>query len=437
MKYENVKSGILILLVALSVLLYYLLWTDQGGEFDAMDTSGSTMEQEALGAKKEVSEVIKPDEIYQHIDGQHYGTISKEEVDHILNRLKEFDYGNFRNISSTIPSIATFLEEQNNSLEIRFPGQVPFRIYKEILRIDQDNSFDFDTILFSYKDGSVYFLSKETEKVYEASINTTYIAQPNKLKENVYAEKTVYSTYFSYKPNDQYLIYLPNGKQEVNKYKYFTRQIESIRLSRALFEEPSIAQKEILTNWEEYTDDSGLLRIYKDTHIVSFFKPAGISNEMTQNHIINNSIELINERGGWINDYLYVGRDDDRKVTFRLYNTNGMPVFNLNTELSDIRLYWEDNKAKRLLTSNLIIINTTTPFDFSKETISSGEDVLNYLKSNKKLKMEKLQKIVLGYDMQVDSQSIVSLQPTWFYQYDHKWYSLYSEGTGGSLDGLE
>ncbi|MEM5597190.1 two-component system activity regulator YycH [Niallia circulans] len=108
MKYENVKSGILILLVALSVLLYYLLWTDQGGEFDAMDTSGSTMEQEALGAKKEVSEVIKPDEIYQHIDGQHYGTISKEEVDHILNRLKEFDYGNFRNISSTIPSIATF-----------------------------------------------------------------------------------------------------------------------------------------------------------------------------------------------------------------------------------------------------------------------------------------------------------------------------------------
>lgn len=97
--------------------------------------------------------------------------------------------------------------------------------------------------MFSYKDGSVYFLSKETEKVYEASINTTYIEQLNKLKENVYAEKTVYSTYFSYKPNDQYLIYLPNGKQEVNKYKYFTRQIESIRLSRALFEEPSIAQK--------------------------------------------------------------------------------------------------------------------------------------------------------------------------------------------------
>ena len=46
MKYENVKSGILILLVALSVLLYYLLWTDQGGEFDAMDSSGSTMEQD-------------------------------------------------------------------------------------------------------------------------------------------------------------------------------------------------------------------------------------------------------------------------------------------------------------------------------------------------------------------------------------------------------
>ncbi|MCB5239312.1 two-component system activity regulator YycH [Niallia alba] len=437
MKYESVKSGILIFLVALSVLLYYLLWTDQGREFDAIDNSGSTMAQEELGDKKEVSEVVKPDEIYQHIDGIHYGTISKVEIDAIINKLKEFEYEEFRNVTSSVDGIANFLEEQDNSLEIRFPGQVPFRIYKDILSIDQDNSFDFDTILFSYKDGTVYFLSKETEKVYETTIHAKYIEQLNKLKENVYAEKTVYSTYFSYKPNNQYLIYLPNERKEVNKYKYFTRQIESIRMKRALFTDPSIAQKEILTNWEEYTDDSGLLRIYKDTHIVSFFKPSGISNEMTQKHIINNSIELINQRGGWINDYLYVGRDEDRKITFRLYNTNGMPVFNLNTELSDIRLYWENNKAKRLLTSNLVIINTTTPFDFSKETVSSGEEVLQYLQSNKKLKTEKLQNIVIGYDMQVDSQNIVSLQPTWFYQYDHKWYTLYSEGTGGNLDGLE
>ncbi|WP_048718269.1 YycH family regulatory protein [Bacillus sp. 522_BSPC] len=436
MKYESVKSGILIFLVALSVLLYYLLWTDQGGEFDSIG-SGSTTALEELGETKEVSEVVKPDGIYQHIDGNHYGTISREEIDSIIQKLKEFEYGDFRNITSKVESVASFLEEQDNSLEIRFPGQVPFRIYKDILRVDQDNSFDFDTILFSYKDGKVYFLSKETGKVYETSVRSKYVEELNQFKDSVFKEKTVYSTYFSYKPNDQYLIYLPSEKREVNKYKYFTRQIESIRLKRALFTNPSIAQKEILTNWEEYTDDSGLLRIYKDTHIVSFFKPSGISNETIQKHIINNSIDLINQRGGWINDYLYVGRDEDRKITFRLYNTNGMPVFNLKTELSDIRLFWENNKAKRLLTSNLIIINTTTPFDFSKETVSSGEEVLQYLQNNKKLKTEKLQNIVMGYDMQVDSQNIVSLEPTWFYQYDNKWYTLYSEGTGGNLDGLE
>ena len=435
MKYESVKSGILIFLVALSVLLYYLLWTDQGGEYEAVDSS--TMALEELGDKKEISEVVKPDVIYQHIDGAHYGTISVDEIDSIVNKLKEFQYDNFRNVTSSIDTIANFLEKENNSLEIRFPGQVPFRSYKDILRMDQDNSFDFDTILISFGKGKVYFLSKETEKVYETAINSKDLEALTPFRNHVYEEKTVYSTYFSYKPNDRNIIYLPTAKKEVNKYKYFTRQVESIRLKRALFSDPSIAQKEILTNWEEYTDDSGLLRIYKDTHIVSFFKPSGISNEMNQNHIINNSIELINERGGWINNYLYVGRDEDRKVTFRLYNTNGMPVFNLKTELSDIRLYWEHNKAKRLITSNLIIINTNTPFDFSKETVSSGGDVLQYLLNNKKLKTEKLQNIVIGYDMQVDSQNIVSLQPTWFYQYDNKWYTLYSEGTGGNLDGLE
>ena len=118
MKNESVKSGILVFLVALSVLLYYLLWTDQVGEFDAIGNSSSTMAQEKLGDKKEVSEVVKPDEIYQHIDGIHYGTISKVEIDAIINKLKEFEYADFRNVTSSVDGIANFLEEQDNSLAL-------------------------------------------------------------------------------------------------------------------------------------------------------------------------------------------------------------------------------------------------------------------------------------------------------------------------------
>jgi len=440
MKYENIKSIILTFLVALSLLLYYLLWTDQGENIEAI--SGSTMEQERIGQVKEVSQLVKPDRIYQHINGTHYGTISVEEIEDIIETLKGFSFGNFQNISSKIKSVSSFLKEQNDSLEIRFPGEVPFSMYKDLLNIEEDNSFDFDTILISYKANNenkavVYFLSQTSKKVYESTVLATDINRLNAFKDNISGEQSTYLNYFSYSPNDQYLIYLPVNKVEVNKYKYFTREIESISLKKALFTDPSIAQKEIYTNWEEYTDDSGLLRIYKDTHIVSFFKPSGITYELSEKHIISNSIDLINQRGGWINDYLYVGRDDERKVTFRLYNTNGMPVFNLNTELSDIRLYWENNKAKRLITNNLVLTNTNTPFDFSKEKASSGEEVLNYLHNKKRLKKEKVQNIVLGYNMQVDSQNIVSLQPTWFYQYDNKWYQLYEDETGGKLDGLE
>ncbi|HWJ79023.1 MAG TPA: two-component system activity regulator YycH, partial [Niallia sp.] len=55
MKYENIKSIILTFLVALSLLLYYLLWTDQGENIEAI--SGSTMEQERIGQVKEVSQL--------------------------------------------------------------------------------------------------------------------------------------------------------------------------------------------------------------------------------------------------------------------------------------------------------------------------------------------------------------------------------------------
>lgn len=442
MKYESAKSGILIFLIALSLLLYYLLWTDQGGNIEAVD-SGSTMEQERIGATKEIGQVVKPDRIYQHMEGDHYGTVSVEELNSLVDLLKQFSFDSFQNISSEVENVSQFMENRTNSIELRFPGDVPFGIYKNILGMEGDNSFDFDTIILSYtlnaeNKAAVYFISQSNKRVYETSIAAQDVEKLEAFKKHVKEAESAYLTYFAYRPNDQYLIYLPKEKVEVNKYKYFTRKIESIRLKRALFSNPSIAQKEIYSNWEEYTDDSGLLRIYKDTHVVSFFKPSGITNELNnQNHIISNSIELMNQRGGWINNYLYVGNDDDTRVTFRLYNTNGMPVFNLTTQISDIRLDWENSIAQRLFTNNLVIINTNTPFDFSKETVSSGQDVLLYFQNNKKVKQEKIQNIVLGYNMQVDSQSIVSLQPTWFYQYDNKWYQLSSDGTGGNVDGLE
>lgn len=439
MKYETIKSWILIFLVLLSLLLYYLLWTDQGSNFETL-TNSPTMEQERIGSTKEISQVVKPDRIYQHIQGMHYGTSSINEINEVIKQLRDNEFGRLENISPEITNVATFLSEKTNSMEIRFPGNVTLGVYKEVLPLEGNEEFEFDTILLSYSvdnngEGEVYFISRSNQIVYQGKLTSSFMTKFQSFQENVGGEETVYVPHFPYQLNEQQLIYLPSNQSTVKKYKYLSRRIDSIRLKRALFTDPSIAQKEIYTNREEYTDDSGLLRIYKDTHIVSFFKPSGIPiNEAGQNQIIRNSIQMINQRGGWTNNYLYVGKEGNQKLYFRMYNTTGLPIFNLTTKISDIQVVWENNRVKQYITNN---ISMTSPFDSAIDTVPSGYEVVDYLKNTRNIDMSQLQDIVIGYDMKMDYQNIVSLTPTWFYKLNNTWNMAYLGDEGGKLDGLE
>lgn len=438
MNYENIKSVILTILVMISLLLYYILWTDQGGQPESLN-SVPTLEPVMIGQTKELSQIIKPDRIYQHINGQHYGTISTSEIDALMETMKTAEFGDFHNISGEIEDLSTFLKQQNNSLEISFPGEVPFSLYKNFLNIEESNNFDFDTIFISYatsgeKKAKVYFLSKKDVKVYESTVPDTFIDSLVSYKENINSE--LYSIYFSYQPNDHTLLYLPTKETDVIKYKYLSKTIESSKLKSALFSDPSLVQKSIEGNMEEFTDVSGLLRIDKDSRVVTFFKPSGTSGSATlESETISNSIDFVNKQGGWISDYLYVGKSElEDEVNFRIYNS-GYPIFDLENNISEIHITWENAEVKQFVTNNIEI--TGTAFDSSTDSIKSGKKVAEYFNKNNDLDKEQLQNIVIGYDMTVDSQGIVYLTPGWFYQYNEKWYQVNSGDAGGNQNGLE
>ena len=440
MTYEKVKTIILAVLVLVSIFLYYILWTHQGN-YETLKKI-PTVEPEMFGDNKEFGEVVKPDRIYQHLNEQHYGTTDTIEISDVINTLKKWDYNNIKNISPEIKNIADFIQKQDHSMEIRFPGDVPFYLYKTLLNSTENNSFDFDTILVSYdiskdKEGLVYFISRDNGKVYESNVSASFIDSFKDFTNHVAMEGSIYTTYFSHKLASNNLLYLPTNDSEMKKYNYLYKTIESDKLKRALFSDPSLVQKSIVANREEYTDDTGLLRIDKDTHVVSFLKPSEVITDGTdKNKIILNSIEFVNQHGGWTNQYRYVGKNGSSdKVTFRLYNSAGYPIFDMEHKISDIEVVWENNDVKRFFTSNLSTFGTD--FDTTTTTLMSGQKVLEYLKEQKNIKMEKIQDIVMGYDMQVDSQSIVRLQPIWFYEYGEKWYQIDTSHTGGKNNGLE
>ncbi|MFT8321602.1 MAG: two-component system activity regulator YycH [Bacillus sp. (in: firmicutes)] len=441
MRYENIKTMILSVLVLSSILLYYVLWTHQGNYEQSTDSS--TIAPEKIGLTKEVGEIVKPDSIYQHLNGENYGAISLKEINDIVSTIKKWEFTNLKKIDTE--NIASFIQQQDHSMEIRFPAEVPFSLYKNILNIKENNNFDFNTILISYdlsknQEGSVYFISRTNGKVYRSTVSAAYIDDLKKFTNHVTAENSSYTTYFSYKVTENNLIYLPNNKTDMKKYKYLYKTIDSAKLKRALFNEPSIVQKSLFANREEFTDDTGLLRIDKDTHVVSFLKPSGVTaNSTVDNQLIKNSIDYVNQHGGWINQlnqYRYVDKNDRlRKALFRLYNPAGYPIFNLENNVSEIQVIWENNDVKTFSTSNLY--TSGTDFDPAETKLMEGEAVLDYLENIKDYNKEKLQNVLIGYEMVVESQRIVNLKPCWFYKYNDKWYQLNASDVGGKHIGLE
>ncbi|WP_445506492.1 YycH family regulatory protein [Niallia sp. 03190] len=440
MTYENVKTVILTVLVLVSLLLYYVLWTHQGNY--QTSKGGSTIELEKIGSEKEVSDVVKPDKIYQHLNGDHYGTIASSEINHVVNTIKKWDFHHVKKME--INQVASFIQQQNHSMEIRFPAEVPFTLYKSILNVKEENQFDFDTMLISYdlsknQEGIVYFISRTNGKVYQSIVSASYIDDLKKFTNHVTAENTVYKVHFIYEVSGDNLFYLPINESEMKKYKYLYETIESAKLKRALFNDPSLVQKSLLANKEEFTDDTGLLRIDKDTHIVSFLKPSGVTTNKTfNNQLIQNSIEYVNQHGGWINEYRYVSKNESLHQTmFRLYTSVGYPIFNLDNNISEIQVVWENNDVKKFYTSNLDLSTFWTDLDSSSTTLMPGKAVEDHLEKIKGFNKAMLQDVTIGYDMVVDSQNIINLKPSWYYKYNNQWYQVESSDLGGKEIGLE
>ena len=73
MKYENIKSVILSVLVVTSVVLTWNLWTYQPNY--ATKENSNLVKEIALSEKREMTEIIKPNKIIYHFTDAHFGTI--------------------------------------------------------------------------------------------------------------------------------------------------------------------------------------------------------------------------------------------------------------------------------------------------------------------------------------------------------------------------
>jgi regulatory protein YycH of two-component signal transduction system YycFG len=440
MRYENIKSGILIILVLVSVLLTWNLWTYQPN-YETMEKSNNVAEV-TLSEKQEVQKIIKPDMVLFHLKGAHYGTTNSNDIDRLIKEISHWDFHDVKNVTSTVTSLNQLLQK-NGSTEIVFPAEIPVELYRNVLKFADKRltPFDFDRIVISVENlgkeyGTVYFASTNSHQVYISHISTSFLSNFNR---NFIKSASGYPSYSAYKPTENRTLFLPNGKKEMMEYKYLPVTLNSAEFKNALFNDPSFVQKSMVHNGEEYTNSSSKMSINFDTNMLLYVNPT-VETDYVENSIdlVKRSIDFVNEHGGWTDPYRYVEKDvNNHKVTFRLYSMDGYPVFN-DIGMSEINEAWGQTDINKYLRPS-ISLELPLKSEMHKVTVPTANEVLKYLKYSRNIKVEKLEELILGYRMDKDPKEprLILLEPAWFYRYNNTWSMINMEDLGGLKHGLE
>lgn len=443
MTYENIKSIILVILVSFSVLLTWSIWTYQPN-YELMEKS-NTIEKVAISVKKEVDQIIKPDRVIVHYDNDnHIGTINPNEIERIINELKKWNFTDFENISGQIKNYSSFIHKKGNAV-IQFPDSVPMDIYKAVIDVKDSKlpNFYFDRIVIDVEntqreDGFVYFVSLKNYDVYRSRVPASFVHNfQNGLYKNAEFSPS-YIAYIPFKVNSELTLFLKKDESTLPRHQYLANPLDSEKFKKALFKDPSVVQKSYKTTGEEFTDGSSLMRVFYDKNILSYINPAEMNEtNFISKNLLKRSIDFVNEHGGWTNNYRFVYMDEMKhNVIFRLYDDNGFPVFSERRGISEINETWGQSEIKEYVRSNFSLGLRMEPTDMN---LSSGEEVINYLKRLPNIDVSKLQNVMIGYFMTKDAQTrIVYIEPSWYYQYNQQWIQISMEDIRGEIEyGLE
>lgn len=438
MRYETVKSILLTLLVLFSIGLTWSLWTYQPNL--NLLQSGKYVEEVKMGERKEESKIIKPDRILYHIEGKHYGTSRVNEIDRLM---KEMSGWVFFDVKNHTEQAGTFKQAVHGSgkVEIEYPHEVPIEVFRNILNFEEKKlpAFQFDRIVIDMKSlqkdrGVVYFANSRNREIYISYISASLLTHFNR---GFYERASQNHTYFTFEATDKRTIFLPEDETEMLAYKYLRKDLDSEEFKEALFANPSLVQKSIVSTGEEYANDSSKMNIYTNKLLLVFINPGDDNRYLSgSTNLLRQSIDFINQHYGWTDPYRFVYLDEaTQRVTFRLYSMDGFPIFN-EDGLSEINQFWGKNEITRLTRPTFAM---ELPFETTKVVRPSGREALEFLQSQKGFKPELLQDLILGYKMDRDpaSSRLITLEPSWFYLYNNKWSQISTDELGGMRHGLE
>lgn len=434
MKFEAVKSYILVILVGLSLLLTFNIWNYKSDNELLLDKNGQYVNEDDFyigGDVKSKPDIVMPSEvIFQH-RAKHYAYKSPKKSLSVYKNMQSWTLYDFKlRDLDKVP-------DDKYQIEFRFPTAIPMEAIPNLFQFNDDIDTgalgSFKRLIITFNPDKYvlrfHFLSLDGRKEATAVVNdATRYDYLWKLISNLKGMQELMSLGPANAP-----VYFPANPTETKEHTFSVNNTNSKKLVNALFPDPSSVRRNISNANEAYYTDAGRqMKIYLDRHVMDYINPKETEiHRMTFYELLDKSILNINEHKGWTDDYyLDALNGTTHTVTYQLHY-DGYPVIS-QTGLATIEQQWR-NQGLYQYKRPLFSINNTLKSDPVK--MRSGADV-------KKLVQEKyrdvdISDISIGYSMNFQheeaSSFILQLRPAWFIKYDGKWKELdFAENKDGN-----
>lgn len=435
MKLESIKSLTLTILVGISLLLTFGLWSYQPNN-DIYSGGQNLRSSIEIGGKEETKQsLIEPSSIIFHIDDQHYGFADPHNQHTLFKSVESWTLYDFQ-LSQGRGKIT-----DNKQVEIVFPEAIPMQIASSLLTFDQVDSlvlpdWSFDRIIITFNKTKsilkVHFISEDGRQRAMATVNNSskynilwdYITEKKDLNKLVLFDKGVQP------------IYIPDQSATMVKRQLTVYLIEPTKLVNVLFKDPN------RVSWSngDYSDGVRGMSVLNDGRKIEYYNPILSNNDqLTVKDLIEQSIKNINDHKGWTDDdYRLVQIDPQtNEIEYRMYY-EGYPTFS-DTDLTIIEQQWRNTDLFRY---NRPLMKLKSVLNGNEEVLPSGSDIIdelnNYAASKNSGRVQDIQ-IGYQYSYQSDTSNVITLDPAWFVKINDQWKNIEEliPKKGGARDAME
>ncbi|HET7627685.1 MAG TPA: two-component system activity regulator YycH [Bacillales bacterium] len=453
MSWEGFKSLLLTLLVGLSFVLTWNLWTYQ---FQYRTTENTEPINSALveDGKRNVADVVQPIEAVYHKDTKHYGVSIGTGVDKVYEKVRNAVFTNFEPYPQAITNLTikektNWQEPDRDHIALVFPSVIPTNLFGKIVLANLSETRDerksniadgpelyFDRMVIyniSKQDASYLkvFFKKGNKTVARARLNRISFGDLSDLFQNSdeYVEVKVdgRELYFPMHPKVAQVSYVRDGQDG--------GWIPDEDFKRALFTYPDIVDHQ----GNVYTSNAQVMIV--KNHIITLHgtnQPKSNSSKDDQS-IIQKSFDYINSHNGWTDDYMLfhmnLSQPEEKvsvaegKVVYRLLiamaSGKALPVFSgsmIGFDPVTLSVSFVNGDIDEYRRSQINF--DKNPLDEKEVELPSGEQVWERLESSD-LDLEKLSAVTVGYYMDYPPDAMtIRFSPKWFVRYDGRWQTI-------------